>query len=258
MSELDNNSIHLIVTSPPYFDARDYGNSNQIGYGSTLNKYLEDIEPIFKECYRVLQPSRKFCLNISDLPVSGDHGVRWIPLGFFLLNILLKNGFELVDRIIWNKVPMKGFQYGSLPFPPSPLICDSMEYIFILRKKGKVTYSYLKNEYKEASKLTSKEYTEYTKQIWTIKRVRIKDNIEGHVAPFPVELPYRCILLYSFVQDTVLDPFGGSGTTTEAAIKANRNSVLYEINSTYHKYIKEKIDSERGLFNKVEVEYVTI
>jgi DNA modification methylase len=257
MQELDSNSTHLIVTSPPYFDAKDYGNSSQIGYGSTLDKYLKDVEIVFKECNRVLQPGRKLCLNISDLPVSGEYGVKWIPLGFLLLNILLRNGFELVDRIIWNKVPMKGFQYGSLPYPPSPLICDSMEYIFILRKLGKTNYAYLKKNDKEASKLSSQEYTEYTKQIWTIKRVRLKENIEGHIAPFPLEIPYRCILLYSFVHDIVLDPFGGSGTTTEAAIKTTRNSFLYEINSNYLKYIKEKVDLAQGLFNKAEVEYIS-
>jgi DNA modification methylase len=256
MHEIDDNFIHLIITSPPYFNMRDYGISKQIGFGSSLDEYLMDLELVFKECYRVLQPGRKFCLNIGDQPIPGDYGVKWIPLGFMLLDKLLKIGFELVDRIIWNKVPMKGFQYGSLPYPPSPLICDSMEYIFILRKQGKSNYNYLNKENKEASKLSSKEYKEYTKQIWTISRVRIKDNIQGHIAPFPIDIPYRCILLYSFVNDNVLDPFGGSGTTTEAAIKANRNSYLYEIVPEYLKIIKKKIQSASNLLGQIDVEYI--
>ncbi|MBM4293409.1 MAG: site-specific DNA-methyltransferase [Deltaproteobacteria bacterium] len=256
MYELDDNTIHLIVTSPPYYNMRDYGSLKQIGFGSSLDDYLKDMEAVFQECYRVLQPGRKFCLNISDQPIAGDFGVKWIPLGFLLLDILLKNGFELVDRIIWNKVPMKGFQYGSLPYPPSPLICDSMEYIFILRKRGKANYNYVSKDNKEASKLSSKEYKEYTKQIWTINRVRIKDNIEGHIAPFPIDLPFRCILLYSFVNDNVLDPFGGSGTTTEAAIKTSRNSILYEIVPEYLDIIKKKILLATNLLGEVEINYI--
>lgn len=256
MYELESNSIHLIVTSPPYFNMRNYGNSNQIGYGSSMDWYLKDMEAVFRECYRVLQPGRKFCLNISDQPVSGEYGVKWIPLGFYLTDILLKNGFELVDRIIWNKVPMKGFQYGSLPYPPSPLICDSMEYIFILRKAGKVNYGYLNKEYKEASKLSSTEYKEFTKQIWTINRVRIKKNVDGHIAPFPIEIPYKCILLYSFVNDTILDPFGGSGTTTAAAIKSNRNSILYEIVPEYLNFIKKKVELSKNLLSDIDVDYL--
>jgi len=239
--DLDDSTVHLIITSPPYFDARDYGIDNQIGHGSSLSKYLKEISQVFDECYRVLQPGRKFCLNISDLPVKGKNGVKWIPLGFELLSICLKTGFELADRIIWQKIPMKGFQWGSLPYPPSPLICDSMEYIFILKKQGKPDYSYLSKKDKEESKLRKEEFTGYTKQIWTIKRVRLKDNINGHIAPFPIELPLRCIKLYSFVNDTIFDPFGGSGTTTSAAVQTGRNSILYEINKEYIEIIKEKI-----------------
>jgi DNA modification methylase len=242
MKSVEDNTVHLIVTSPPYFNAKEYSS------WETLKDYLKDMKATFKECYRVLAPGRKFCLNISDLPEKGKSGVRWIPLGSELLLTCLSVGFELVDRVIWYKTPIKGFQYGSLPYPPSPLICDSMEYIFILRKPNgtKPDYSHLTKLQKEASKLTRDEYAEYTKQIWTMRRVRIKDNEKGHIAPFPEELPHRCIKLYSFVGETVLDPFGGSGTTTRTAILNKRNSILYEIKKEYLKYIKEKV----GLVNK--------
>ena len=237
MKSVADNSMHLIVTSPPYFNAKDYS------FWPTLEGYLKDMKATFAECFRTLVPGRKFCLNISDLPEKGKSGVKWIPLGSETLKLCLDIGFELVDRVFWYKTPIKGFQYGSLPYPPSPLICDSMEYVYILRKPNgaKPDYSHITKLQKEASKLTRAEYAEYTKQIWTIRRVRIKGNENGHIAPYPDELPLRCIKLYSFVGENVLDPFGGSGTTTKMAILKKRNSVLYEIEKDYLKHINEKI-----------------
>lgn len=236
MVSVKDNSVHLIVTSPPYYNAKEYSQ------WPTLQSYLDDMKKTFKECFRVLVPGRKFCLNISDLPEKGESGVRWIPLGAETERVAQEVGFELVDRIIWFKTPVKGFQYGSLPFPPSPLICDSMEYIFVLRKPGKNGYSHLTKNQKEASRLKRGEYAEYTKQIWTMTRVRLKDNMNGHIAPYPDELPHRCIKLYSFVGETVLDPFGGSGTTTKMAIENKRNSILYEIKKDFLGHIKEKLN----------------
>ena len=259
MKSVKDSSVHLIVTSPPYFNAKEYSS------WKTLPDYLEDMRATITECYRTLTPGRKFCLNISDLPEKGGSGVRWIPLGSELLKVCLNAGFELVDRVIWFKTPMKGFQYGSLPYPPSPLICDSMEYIYILRKPngGKPDYTHLTKLQKEASRLTRAEYAEYTKQIWTMRRVRIKGNEDGHIAPFPEELPLRCIKLYSFVGETVLDPFGGSGTTTRAAILNKRHSILYEIKEEYLKHIKEKTSSDAAhtalfddAFSGVDIEVI--
>lgn len=252
MSKIKDSELHLIVTSPPYFNAKLYSQ------WETLKDYLCDIEKTFKECLRVLQPGRKFCLNISDLPEKGESGVRWIPLGAELLKLALNVGFELVDRIIWFKTPVKGFQYGSLPYPPSPLICDSMEYIFILRKPGKSDYSHLTKIQKDASRLRRMEYMEFTKQIWTISRVRLKNNTNGHIAPFPDDIPHRCIRLYSFVGETILDPFGGSGTTSKMALRNKRNSILYELKEEYLRFINEKLDVDQfKLYEdiKVNVEY---
>lgn len=248
MGTVNNDSVHLVVTSPPYFNAKEYSQ------WPTLKEYLEDMKKTFIECFRVLVPGRKFCLNISDLPEKGDSGVRWIPLGPELERVAQEVGFELVDRIIWYKTPIKGFQYGSLPFPPSPLICDSMEYIYVLRKPGKNGYLHVSKSQKEASRLKREEYAEFTKQIWTMRRVRLNENMNGHIAPFPDELPHRCIKLYSFVGETVLDPFGGSGTTAKMSIQNKRNSVLYEINEEYLKHIREKINlNQRRLSGDIEV-----
>ena len=235
--QIETNSIHLAVTSPPYFNAREYSTWNN------LDEYLIDMSNSFQEVFRVLKPGRKFCLNISDLPEKGESGVRWIPLGPQLLMVALSAGFELVDRVIWFKTPMKGFQYGSLPYPPSPLICDSMEYVYILRKpnNGKTSYEHVSRLQKEASRLQREIYAEYTKQIWTIRRVRLKGNEAGHIAPFPYEIPERCVRLYSFVGETVLDPFAGSGTTAQAAIKNRRNSIMVEQDASYVKIMKKKL-----------------
>ena len=236
MKKIKKESIHLIVTSPPYYNAKEYS------IWDNVDDYLKDMKKTFKECFRVLKPGRKFCLNISDLPEKGESGVRWIPLGSYLLKLCLDIGFELVDRVFWFKTPLKGFQYGSLPYPPSPLINDSVEYVFILRKPGKADYSYLDKDIRDASRLKRDDYIEYTKQIWSMRRVRLKDNMGGHIAPFPEELPRRCIKLYSFADDIVLDPFGGRGTTTKTAIEQKRNSIIYEIEGKYVQYVKDYLD----------------
>lgn len=233
------NSVHLIVTSPPYFNAKDYSQWD------SLDGYVDDMKSVFKECFRVLLPGRKFCLNISDLPEKGPSGVRWLPLGALLTLAAQEVGFEIVDRVIWFKTPLKGFQYGSLPYPPSPLICDSMEYVYVLRKPlagAKVDYSHVSPIQKEASKLRRDDYVEFTKQIWSIRRVRRKHNLDGHIAPYPLEIPERCIRLYSFVGETVLDPFAGSGTTSVASVQLRRNSIAYELKNEYLDYIREKLE----------------
>jgi len=260
LSSVTDESVQLIVTSPPYFNAKEYSQ------WASLELYLRDMRRVLDECFRVLVPGRKFCLNISDLPEKGPSGVRWMPLGPMLLFQALEAGFELVDRVIWFKTPLKGFQYGSLPFPPSPLISDSMEYVYVLRKPlggAKIDYRHVSNLQKEASKLRRADYIEYTKQIWSIRRVRRKNNLDGHIAPFPLEIPERCIRLYSFVGETVLDPFAGSGTTAVAAIINRRNSVSYELQPDYVAYIKERlIETEAKdqlipkAFGDFEVEYL--
>lgn len=250
MKKIKDEEVSLIVTSPPYFNAKEYSQ------WPTIDAYLEDIGKVFAECYRVLKPGRRFCLNISDIPEKGDSGVRWIPLGSLLLKEATKAGFELSDRIFWFKTPLKGFNYGSLPYPPSPLICDSIEYIYVLRKPGKSKYDHLTRDQKDASKLTRDEYGEFTKQIWSIRRVRLSNNVDGHIAPFPEEIPNRCIRLYSFVGENVLDPYGGSGTTTKMAALLKRNSYLYEINKEYVSLTKERLEQEaKNLFINPKFKY---
>lgn len=251
MKKIKAESIHLIVTSPPYFNAKSYSQWKR------LQDYLDDMRQVFAECYRVLCPGRKFCLNISDLPEKGDSGVRWQPLGPEILMAATSLGFEIVDRVFWFKTPLKGFQYGSLPFPPSPLINDSVEYIYILRKPGKSDYSYVPNSLKRASRIKRDAYVEFTKQIWSMRRVQLKNNIDGHIAPFPDDLPSRCIKLYSFVGDTILDPFGGRGTTTKMAILNKRNSILYEMNKKHLVHIKRYLLPEQNSLynNNAKIEF---
>ena len=249
MSKVKDESVSLVVTSPPYYNAKDYVQ------WESLEKYREDMKKVFAEVFRVLEPGRRFCLNISDIPVKGDSGVKWLTLGPLLLTVCEEIGFELADRIFWFKTPLKGFNYGSLPYPPSPLICDSTEYIYVLRKPGKADYKKIERERKDASKLIREEYGEFTKQIWTLRRVRLNDNIDGHIAPFPEDIPLRCIKLYSFVGETVLDPFGGSGTTNKVAADLKRNSIMYEIKNDYIKIAKKRFTAETNLFTNPKFIY---
>lgn len=242
LSTISDQTVDLAITSPPYYNAKEYSQWDSI------DAYLADMKAVFSEVFRTLKSGRRFCLNISDIPFKGESGVRWYPLGAYLTQVCEEIGFELADRIFWFKTPIKGFQYGSLPYPPSPLICDSMEYVFVFRKPGKCNYSYCKPEFKEASKLVRSEYAEFTKQIWSIPRVRLSQNVDGHIAPFPYELPYRCIKMYSFVGDVILDPFGGSGTTSIAAMNTKRNSVIYEVNKNYSEMINENLTRNNFLY----------
>lgn len=248
--DLEDNSVDLVVTSPPYYNAREYA------HWDNIESYLKDMKPILKECFRTLKPGRKFCLNISDIPIKGASGVCWLPLGAYWLSLAEQVGFELADRIFWFKTPIKGFQYGSLPFPPSPLICDSMEYVYVLRKPGKADYTYVEKSFKEASRLPRSEYAEFTKQVWSIPRVKLTSNINGHIAPFPQELPFRCIKMYSFVGDVILDPFAGSGTTAIAAMDTRRNSVMYETKKEYAEMIYNRLKNAKSLFCKDKIKRV--
>ena len=240
MGQVATESVHLIVTSPPRCGA---------GGGPQWNgtdDYMDDMRAVLSECYRVLRSGRKLCLNVSDIREEGDSGARWRPLGPEILLASCDVGFEIVDRIFWLKTPPGEFEYGSLPFPPSPVINDSVEYIYILRKPGRGDYSYVHGKLKRASRLRREEYVEFTRQIWSMRRVQLQDDTGGHIAPFPDELPARCIRLYSFVGDTVLDPFGGRGTTTRAAIEGKRNSILYEKNREHLEHIRRCILPEEG------------
>jgi len=248
MIEVKDDSVDLIVTSPPYWHIKDYGVSGQIGYGQRLHKYLKDLYRVWKECHRVLKPGRRLCINIGDQfarsIIYGRYKV--IPLHAEFIVQCEDIGFDYMGSIIWQKKTTMNTTgganvMGSYPYPPNGMIEIDYEFILIFKKPGKSEK--IPKEIKEKSKLTKEEWKEYFYGHWYFGGAR---QIE-HEAMFPEELPKRLIKMYTFVGDTVLDPFLGSGTTVKAALNLSRNAIGYEINEKFLGIIKEKLGLKQNL-----------
>lgn len=242
MPEVDSESIDLVVTSPPYWHIKDYGIPGQIGYGQSLHQYLTDLFYTWSECFRILRPGARLCLNIGDQfarsVIYGRYKV--IPLHAEFIAQGEKIGFDFMGAVIWQKKTTMNTTgganvMGSYPYPPNGLVEIDYEFILIFKRAG-AAKKVLK-EVKEASKLTKEEWKEYFAGHWHFGGTR---QI-GHEAMFPEELPRRLIKMFTFKGDTVLDPFLGSGTTVKVALELGRNAVGYEINDNFLDIIKEKI-----------------
>jgi len=255
MKELHDSSVDLIITSPPYWNLKDYGSEGQIGYKQTLNEYFDDLQRVFSECYRVLKPGRRMCINIGDQFARAiDYGrYKVIPLHAEVIVRCERIGFDYMGSIIWQKKTTMNTTggatvMGSYPYPPNGMIEIDYEFILIFKKPGKAEK--VPKEIKEKSKLSKEEWKEYFSGHWKIPGVRQKE----HQAMFPDEIPRRLIKMYSYVDDTLLDPFLGSGTTVKVALELQRNAIGYEINSEFIPIIQNKIS--KSLFsqsNKIEI-----
>ena len=222
MKDIPNNSLHLMITSPPYNVSKEYDND------LSLNEYLSLLKNCFTETYRVLVDGGRACINIANIGRK-----PYIPLSDYVSKIMIEIGFNMRGEIIWNKSAGSGIStaWGSFQSASNPILRDVHEYILIF-SKGNYKRERDKEE-KELRKdnITKEEFIEWTKSVWTMNTESAKRI--GHPAPFPEELPNRLIKLFSFTNDIVIDPFMGSGTTAIAAIKNNRNFVGYEINEEY-------------------------
>ena len=222
MKDIPNNSLHLMITSPPYNVSKEYDND------LSLNEYLNLLKNCFTETYRVLVDGGRACINIANIGRK-----PYIPLSDYVSKIMIEIGFNMRGEIIWNKSAGAGIStaWGSFQSASNPILRDVHEYILIFSKGN---YKRERNkEEKELRKdnITKEEFIEWTKSVWTMNTESAKRI--GHPAPFPEELPNRLIKLFSFTNDIVIDPFMGSGTTAIAAIKNSRNFVGYEINEKY-------------------------
>ena len=244
MIELEDESIHLIVTSPPYWHIKNYGTKIQIGYGQDLHEYLKDLFRVWKESYRVLKSGRRLVINIGDQfarsIIYGRYKV--IPLHAEIILQCEKIGFDYMGSIIWQKKTTMNTTgganvMGSYPYPPNGMVEIDYEFILIFKKPGKSEK--IQRETKEESKLTKEEWKEYFYGHWYFGGAK---QVE-HEAMFPEELPKRIIKMFSFKNEIVLDPFLGSGTTAKVALELNRNAVGYEINEDFIKIINQKIGS---------------
>jgi len=234
MPELADGSIALVVTSPPYWQIKDYGSPGQIGFGQSLHDYLRDLTRVWAECFRVLHEGGRLCVNIGDqfarASVFGRY--RVIPLHAEIICQCAEAGFDSMGSIIWRKKTTMNTTggavvMGSYPYPPNGVVEIDFEYILIFRKPGKTRTP--SREIKERSVLTRDEWKSWFSGHWELGGARK----EGHDAPFPEEIPRRLIRMFSFSGDTILDPFVGRGTTAMAALALGRNVVGYEIRGDY-------------------------
>ena len=231
MKDIPNNSLHLMITSPPYNVSKEYDND------LSLEEYLNLLKNCFTETYRVLVDGGRACINIANIGRK-----PYIPLSDYISKIMIEIGFNMRGEIIWNKSAGAGIStaWGSFQSASNPILRDVHEYILIF-SKGNYKRERDKNE-KEFRKdnISKEEFIEWTKSVWTMNPESAKRI--GHPAPFPEELPNRLIKLFSFTNDIVLDPFMGSGTTAIASIKNNRNFVGYEINEEYINLANNRIE----------------
>ena len=232
MKDIPNNSLHLMITSPPYNVSKEYDND------LSLNEYLDLLKNCFTETYRVLVNGGRACINIANVGRK-----PYIPLSDYVSKIMIEIGFNMRGEIIWNKSAGAGIStaWGSFQSASNPILRDVHEYILIF-SKGNYKRERDKNEKEfRHDNITKEEFIEWTKSIWTMNPESAKRI--GHPAPFPEELPNRLIKLFSFTNDIVIDPFMGSGTTAIAAIKNNRNFVGYEINEEYINLANNRIEN---------------
>lgn len=242
MSLIPDCSVQLIVTSPPYWQLKDYGSDEQIGFNDTYEQYINSLNLVWSECYRVLSNGCRLCINVGDQFARSVYYGRYkvIPIHSEIIRFCETIGFDYMGSIVWQKptnMHTTGGQkvMGSYPYPRNGIVKFDFEHILLFKKLGNAPL--VNNSARKQSVLTDEEWQSYFSSHWTFGGARQ----DRHIAVFPEELPKRLIKMYSFVGDTVLDPFIGSGTTALAARNLGRNSIGYEINSNFLGYYREKV-----------------
>ena len=226
MTELPDHSVHLMVTSPPYNVGKEYDEN------LTLDEYLQFLQQVMGEVYRVLVPGGRACINVANLGRK-----PYIPLNGLIAKSMIDLGFLMRGEIIWDKAASASTStaWGSWLSASSPILRDTHEYILVFSKGS---FKHHKVEGREST-ISKEEFLEFTKSVWGFASESAKKV--GHPAPFPVELPYRLIQLYTYSGEVVLDPFMGSGQTALSALKTGRHYVGYEVNEEYVKLANDRI-----------------
>jgi len=258
MNELSDNSVNLVITSPPYWQLKDYGTDDQIGYNDSYENYINNLNLVWQECYRVLQNGCRLCVNIGDQFARSVYYGRYkiIPIRTEIIKFCETIGFDYMGAVIWQKSTTMNTSggatiMGSFPYPRNGIIKLDYEFILLFKKIG--TPEKIDKNLKELSEMTKEEWNTYFQGHWNFNGVRQ----DGHIAMFPEELPKRLIKMFSFVGDTVLDPFVGSGTTSLAAKNLGRNSAGYEINPKFIDMIKQKLDvANNKMFDNFNINFI--
>lgn len=251
MSFLTDESVHLVVTSPPYWNLKAYpARPGQIGNIAAYEAFLQELEKIWRECYRLLIPGGRMVCVVGDVCLSRrKHGRHWVmPLHADIAVLCRRIGFDNLNPIIWYKISNATFEVDNgtkflgKPYEPNAIIKNDIEFILMQRKPG--GYRKPTQEQRRLSKLSKDEHNSWFRQFWTLQGA----STRKHPAPYPVALAYRLVRMFSFVGDTVLDPFVGTGTTMVAALKAGRNSIGIDIDPEYVSMARLWLEKEMSLF----------
>ena len=266
MKEVKSNSVTLVITSPPYWNVRDYGNLEQIGFGQSYKQYIDSLNCIWKECIRVLQPNGKIAINVQPLPISADHSgfnrriiqnIMWDIEKFMREHDLYLSGMHYWDKTAY----VSNVSWGSYPKPTNIASNTAFEQIFVWVKQGKTRR--IDKTVLEKNLLTKSEWRHWAVRcIWDDIAPVIKINSKGedrfgHPAPFPEDIPYRLIRMHTVEGEIVLDPFLGSGTTLKVCRVLNRHGIGYELNPEFKELIVKRIMEEWGP-PRIESAYATL
>lgn len=258
MAELKDKSVDLVITSPPYWQLKDYGAEDQIGYHDSYEDYINNLNLVWNECYRVLKNGCRLCVNIGDQFARAVYYGRYkvIPIRTEIIKFCEAIGFDYMGAVIWQKKTTTNTTggaslMGSYPMPRNGVLSIDYEFILLFKKLG--TPDKPTQELKEQSRMTKEEWKEYFAGHWNFGGTKQ----DGHIAMFPEELPKRLVKMFSFVGDTVLDPFLGSGTTSLAARNQNRNSVGYEMNPGFIPFIEKKLEIKKGSADNFKLDFTT-
>ncbi len=242
MAELPDGSVHLVVTSPPYWQLKDYGTGGQIGFHDSYEDYINNLDLVWSECARALHPGCRLCINIGDQFARSVLYGRYkvIPIRTEITKFCESAGLDFMGSIIWRKVTTCNTTggatvMGSFPYPRNGILKIDYEFILIFKKPGGPPA--VAPDAKQRSRLSTREWNEYFSGHWAFPG----EKQRGHLAMFPEELPRRLIRMFTFEGETVLDPFLGSGTTSLAALNLGRNSVGYEVNADFLPAIRAKL-----------------
>jgi DNA modification methylase len=260
LSFIKDESVHLVVTSPPYWSLKRYReHPMQLGHIEDYELFIAELLKVWKECYRILVLGGRLVCVVGDVCLSrrkhGRHVV--VPLHADIAVACQRIGFDNLNPIIWHKIAnanyevSNGTKFLGKPYEPNAIIKNDIEFILMQRKPG--GYRRPTQKQRELSRISKEEYNKWFQQFWNITGA---STIE-HPAPFPLELAYRLVRMFSFYGDTVVDPFCGTGTTMLAAIKSGRNSIGIEIDPYYCRTALHRLQKEtHRLFNEVEIKMV--
>lgn len=265
LSWIKNESVHLVVTSPPYWTLKEYRHSDgQMGHIKDYEHFLDQLDMVWKECERVLAPGGRICCVVGDVCLSrkkvGRHHV--VPLHADIQVRARRLGLDCLSPIYWNKIANgvteakgNGAGFYGKPYQPGAIIKNDVEFILFLRKGGE--YRKPKHLQKALSMLTKEEMQSWWQPIWS--DIRGASTRNGHPAPYPISLAERLVRMFSFAGDTVLDPFSGTCATAVAAYRAGRNSISNEIDPVYYRIGHENVDAavkDRPLFGSMQGQIV--